>query len=643
MLELDASEIVLRRQSLGLVRRRVISGGFADTIAVTNYTTRVERVALALMLDADFADIFELRGVVRPQRGERLRNKAGKKQVSFGYRGLDGVERWTHIGLSEAMAVVDDGPDAAAGRGPVRLDMELVLDPGQRRELRVEVWSEVNGSPERPTRRTAPRIDADAAHALLRDWQADASTIDTGHPLTQRALLRAGADLRLLLNDGPAPGEHYIAAGVPWFSCLFGRDSIITALQLLMVRPEIARSTLRILARLQATEVDDFRDAQPGKILHELRSGELARTGEIPHTPYYGSVDATPLWLMLLDEYERWTADGELVEELWPHALAALAWIDDYGDVDGDGFVEYERRSRRGLVNQGWKDSADAIRFADGTVAAGAIALVEVQAYVYAARRGVARLARLRGDDQLAARESEQADRLRDAFERMFWMADAKTYALALDGEKRRVDAVSSNAGHALWAGIASPERAESVAAVLTGAAMWSGWGIRTLSAEMTGYNPIGYHLGTIWPHDNAICAAGFARYGLAAAARLVAETILEATDHFDEARLPELYCGFSRQRSPEPVAYPVACSPQAWAAGSLFQMIAAMLGMRPAARERRLDLVQPSLPAWMPSLSIHKMQVGDTDIDLAFLGGSGTTSVEVLRRTRDLDVSVHV
>jgi glycogen debranching enzyme len=461
--------------------------------------------------------------------------------------------------------------------------------------------------------------------------------------LSERALERASADLRLLLNSGPGEGERYVAAGVPWFSCLFGRDSLITSLQLLCVRPQVARSTLSILARLQATEMDDWRDAQPGKILHELREGELAKAGEIPHSPYYGTVDATPLWLMLFDEYERWTGDAELIDRLWPNALAALGWMDQYGDVDGDGLIKYTRHSRRGLLNQGWKDSGDAIRYSDGSLADGPIALVEVQGYAYAARRGMARLARLRGDEVLADAQEDAAERLRQRFEELFWMDEAGTYAMALDGAKQPVTGIASNAGHALWTGIASQERAISVGRVLTSGGMWSGWGIRTLSSETIGYNPIGYHLGTIWPHDNGICAAGFARYGLIGEARLVAGTLLEATVHFREARLPELFCGFERERSPLPVPYPVACSPQAWAAGSLFHLISSTLGMRPNAREKRLELYRPALPASLPTLRMRNLRVGDALVDVEFGAADNSISVEVLRRTGDLDVVVRL
>ena len=658
----DSSEMVLRRHSLGVVRERVMSGGLRERVTVHNFTTAPERARITLRLDADYADIFEVRGFVRDQRGDRLPNEGDGGRVRFGYRGLDGRSWRTSIAITPGMAPLapsaqvtptgeladgEQAPiDSLPVEGAVLLEVDWTLPPGAERTLEMRIWSEVaEQGRHRSARAPAepPQMDDQAPNAMHRAWRSSSASIETSHLFARRAIERALADLRLLLNDGPAEGERYVAAGVPWFSCLFGRDSLITALQTLAIRPQVAQDTLAILARLQSTTTDDWRDAQPGKILHELRAGELARTGEIPHTPYFGTVDATPLWLVLLDEYHRWTGDDQLVEALWPNALACLRWMDEEGDADGDGFIEYERHSRRGLVNQGWKDSADSVRMRDGSLAAAPIALVEVQGYAYAARRGLARLARLRGDVDLAQREEKAAEGLRKRFETAFWMEEAGTYALALDANKKQVDAICSNAGHALWSGIASPERAASVARALTGPGMWSGWGIRTLSADAIGYNPIGYHLGTIWPHDNGIIAAGFARYGLHDEARRVAGALLESTTHFREARLPELFCGFSRDSSPLPVPYPVACSPQAWAAGSVFHLVSSMLGMRPNALEKRLELVRPALPDWLPDLRIHNLRVGGALVDLRFGGEGGSISVEVLRRSGELDVAVRL
>jgi glycogen debranching enzyme len=627
--DVDGTELVLRRHSLGVVRDRSVGEGLSERVTVTNYTTLPQRARLTLTLDADFADIFELRGLVRERRGDRLPNEWRDDGVTFSYRGLDGLVRRSIITLTPVMhRAAVTLPDTEIATSGTTFELDWLIEPGRSETLDVSVHAEA--------------VDDHVAHTPPQAWPAGA-TIETDHVLAERALERAAADLALLVNDGPGAGERYIAAGVPWFSCLFGRDSIITSLQMLAVRPEIAQATLSILGRLQATEVDEFRDAAPGKILHELRSGELANTDEIPHTPYYGTVDATPLWLMLLDEYERWTGDAALVDRLWPNALAALGWLDRYGDLDGDGFIEYQRLSDRGLLNQGWKDSADSVRNRDGTLGEGPIALVEVQAYAYAARRGLARLARLRGENELAQAQDAAADRLRERFEDAYWMEDAGTYAMALDGAKRQITGIASNAGHALWTGIADQERAARTAKVLTRGGMWSGWGIRTLSAETVGYNPIGYHLGTIWPHDNAICAAGFARYGLFHETRKVAGALFEATNHFREARLPELFCGFERATSALPVPYPVACSPQAWAAGSLFHLMTATLGLRPDARGRRLELVRPALPTWLPGLRVRGLRVGEAQVDLEFAAQEGSISVEVLRRSADLDVVVRL
>ena len=371
--------------------------------------------------------------------------------------------------------------------------------------------------------------------------------IRSDHELLDRTLARSVADLHALHNDGPETGEQYLAAGIPWFATLFGRDSIIAALETVAFIPSLAVSTLEVLARLQATTDDPWRDAEPGKILHELRTGEMARAGETPHSPYYGSIDSTPLWLILLGETHAWTGDDGLVDRLWPHALAALAWIETSGDLDGDGFLEYQRRSPLGLRNQGWKDSGDAIRHTDGALAEGPIALAEVQGYAYAARRAMARLARHRGDDQLGARLDVAADELRLRFDAAFWVPAIGFYAMALDGDKRPVATITSNPGQALWSGIVPPERAERVTARMLEPDLFSGWGIRTYAAGQPGYNPVGYHSGSVWPHDNALTAAGFKWAEAADGANTIAGRLIEAAQWFPDLRLPELFCGYDR------------------------------------------------------------------------------------------------
>ena len=394
---------------------------------------------------------------------------------------------------------------------------------------------------------------------------------------------------------------------------------------------------------MQATEEDPSRDAEPGKILHELRTGEMARNRETPHRPYYGTVDATPLWLILFGATFDWTGDRTVVDRLWPNALRALEWIDRYGDRDGDGFVEYERRTPHGLVNQGWKDSSDCIRDRHGRLAQAPVALAEVQGYVYDAKRRMAGLARVRGEEALAVRLDAEAETLRARFEDAFWSEEQQFYAMALDGDKHKMDAIGSNAGHCLWTGIVSKERAGNVVRRLMAADMFSGWGIRTYAAGQGGYNPIGYHTGTVWPHDTSLIAAGFKRYGYNEDANLLCGRIFEASQHFAEFRLPELFCGFDRDLSAVPVPYPVACSPQAWAAGSLFLFLETMLGLRPHAAAGELELDRPELPEWLAKVTVSNLRVGDADVDLLFHRWRGGTSAEVIRKSQDLSVTIRM
>jgi glycogen debranching enzyme len=466
--------------------------------------------------------------------------------------------------------------------------------------------------------------------------------IGSDHEMLDRTLARSLSDLAMLRNDGPAAGESYLAAGIPWFATLFGRDSIIAALETVAFFPSLAVDTLTVLARLQATVDDPWHDAEPGKILHELRGGEMARAGETPHDAYFGSVDATPLWLILLGETHAWTGDDALLERLWPHALAALAWIEGSGDLDGDGFVEYRRRSRLGLLNQGWKDSGDAIRHTDGRPADGPIALVEVQGYVYAARKAMAGLARHRGETALAERLDAAADALRERFDSAFWLEDQGFYAMALDGRKRPVASIGSNAGHALWSGIVPAARASRVAARILEPDMFSGWGVRTYAAGQPGYNPVGYHTGSIWPHDNALIAAGLKAVGAADGANLIAGRLIEAAQSFPDLRLPELFCGFARDEVGAPVAYPVACSPQAWAAAAPFSFIRTMLGLRADASARRLELMRPTLPEWLTKLTITGLPIGDDSVDLLVHRWRGRSSAELLGRRGSIEVVIH-
>jgi glycogen debranching enzyme len=549
--------------------------------------------------------------------------------------------------------------------GSVRVTWTLDVEPGASSGVHWEVATDlapIPGHP-KPAEPTPARLarSVTAGHAAGDDagraiaepavaeeeygrWQDRCAKIRSDGELLDLAIRRSIADLRLLRNDGPMRGEHYIAAGIPWFTTLFGRDSIITSLEALPFMPDIARETLQVLAAWQATEDDPERDMEPGKILHELRVGELARTGELPHRPYFGSIDATPLWLILLDETYRWTGDLEMVRSLWPNALAALNWIDAYGDRDGDGFVEYERRTPAGLLNQGWKDSGDAIRHRDGTLAVAPIALVEVQGYVYDAKRRMAVLADRLGDAGLARRLNEDATTLQRRFDEAFWMPDVGFYAIALDGEKRQVGTITSNPGHCLWSGIVPPEHVDAVVDRLLDPAMDCGWGIRTYASGQPGYNPVGYHTGSVWPHDNALIAAGMKRVGRHDAADRVATRIFEAAQHSPDSRLPELFCGFDRGLADVPVPYPVACSPQAWSAATPLSLLQTMLGMQADAARNSLELDRPHLPSWLGKVTVHELRVGERTVDLLFHRWRGnTTSAEVLRRDGPLELVIRV
>jgi glycogen debranching enzyme len=642
----------LQTQKLGITRQRLVSGeGLQERLHVENHSEHEETFTVELALADDAADIFEVRGYRRKSRGTCLPVAIRDGRLTFRYDGLDGIRRITHVAFSEPpteVQPVTDEDERYWQGGWVLLCWRWTLAPGDRNDLSWTVWPEQHQTPKRARADgivfpDPPRVSADEGAGAYRAWSSGTSTAQTDHELFNLTFSRSVADLRLLINDGPGDGERYVAAGVPWFTTLFGRDAIITALQALAFRPQIAVEALTVLAAYQATERDDDRDAEPGKILHELRTGEMAKTGELPFRPYYGSVDATPLWLVLLGATYEWTGDRALLDRLWPNALAALEWIDRWGDRDGDGFVEYERRAANGLINQGWKDSANSTRDRNGVEAHAPIALVEVQGYVYDAKLRMAALARVRGEDELAQRLERDAETLRVRFEDAFWIPDRRYYAMALDGDKRPADAYASNPGHCLWSGIVAPDRARDVADRLLSAELFSGWGIRTYGASEPGYNPIGYHTGTVWPHDSALIAHGLKRYGFNDEANRIVGSLFEAAQHFADYRLPELFCGFDRETSAVPVPYPVACSPQGWAAGATFLVLQTMLGLRPHAERNELELYRPNLPDWLGRVTLSNVRVGEAAVDLLFHRWRGTTSAEVLRKVGDISITIRI
>lgn len=582
-------------------------------------------VPLSLWFTADFADIFEVRGLERARRGELLPVETEGDRVTLAYRGLDGVVRTTVLEFEPA---------------PPRLDGEhahfpLTLSPGADETLYVRITS---GAARAPRARLSYG-EARRASREAMEPRAQLAGLDTSNEQFNDWLNRSVADLRMMLTE--TPDGLYPYAGVPWFSTPFGRDGIITALETLWLDPTIAAGVLRFLAAHQAHDLDPDSEAEPGKILHEARGGEMAALGEVPFRRYYGTIDATPLFVLLAARYYDRTADRELLDAIWPNVRQALAWIDEYGDCDGDGFVEYACRAERGLVNQGWKDSADSVFREDGELARAPIALCEVQAYVFGAKRGAATLAELYGDAELASRLRREANELRRRFEKAFWLKDQRTYALALDADKQPCRVRTSNAGHCLFTGLVDAQRARAVAATLLSEESFSGWGIRTLATSEPRYNPMSYHDGSVWPHDNALIALGFARYGLKEATLRVLTGLFDATLFLELHRMPELFCGFPRRPGEGPTLYPSACAPQAWAAGAVFPLLEACLGARVSAREERITFANPMLPPFLGSLRIRDLRVGNARVDLELHRHPDDVGIQVVQRDGDVEVVV--
>jgi glycogen debranching enzyme len=600
---------MLPLQSLRIrVDRRMLPDTMLDRITLHSYAREPFELDFELRFDADFRPMLEVRGGVSPVTRDVRRHAEGDT-LSFAATGLDGRERSTTISFPGAVATEDGWL-----RAPVRLDpgAETTLDVRfalAQPEPQSSVELAVGDEPE-------PAVPMPHAGAQAEAWLAARTRVAVDDELVDRILRRSLLDMRLLLskhND-----QRYYSAGVPWYATLFGRDSIIAASQVLAFDHTIAEETLRLHAGLLGTKVDDARDEEPGKVLHEMRGGELAATNRTPFVRYYGTVDATPLFLSLLCDHANWTGSLDLFRELRPQVLEALRWIDEYGDLDGDGLLEYRRRAPGGLENQGWKDSWDAIVDDQGNLLRAPLALVEAQGYVLAAKRRIARLFELDGEPAQAERLRADAGRVAGALEQ-FWLADRGFYAMALDADKRPSRALASNQGHLLWALAIPPERAAAVRAALMSGAAYSGWGTRTLSAQERAFNPVGYHTGTIWPHDNAFFALGLRKYGFDAAFLRVFDDLLDAASSFDNYRLPELFAGFARTDYEDPVPYPVACSPQAWAAGSLPSMLIAGLGLVPNGLERRLCIERPSLPSQVSRLALGGLRVADASVDLVF------------------------
>ena len=619
-------DLVMAKDILHVVRTTYLWRDTAyQRLRIQNHGDRTCEVPLTLAFGSDFADLFEVRGLHRGRRGTANAEVSDDARVTLRYLGLDGHRRRTMVRFEPA-------PDhLSISTATYTFD----LQPKQSRSIYVTVKCD---SSEREASWLPFRRGLRAAFRQHRSASRGRATIATSNSIFNEVVCRSMADLAILTTEtqeGPYP-----YAGIPWYSTTFGRDGIITALQTLWCDARVAKGVLHRLAAYQAKDFDPLADAEPGKILHEMRGGEMAALREVPFKLYYGSVDSTPLFVMLAGLYVEHTGDIETLRQLWPNIEAALAWINGPGDPDHDGFVEYHRAEHHGLVNQGWKDSDDAIFHADGSIAVGPIALCEVQGYVYAAKRLAARCARRLGKLALGDIIDTQATRLAEHFESAFWCQDLGTYALALDGQKRPCRVRTSNAGQVLFSGIALPERAELVIRGLMHPSFFSGWGIRTVARDEPRYNPMSYHNGSVWPHDNALMAAGFARYGFKNSIDRVFKGLFDAASYMELRRLPELYCGFLRGRQRGPTLYPVACSPQAWAAGTPLMLLQSSLGLEFDRERSEILLRQPRLPAFLEEVTLRNLRLGQSTVDLMLRRHDNDVSIQVLRNEGNIRIA---
>ncbi|ACK71087.1 Amylo-alpha-16-glucosidase [Gloeothece citriformis PCC 7424] len=624
----------IQAETIGIQREIVLNGGLFEELTLTNYSTHSVSFELSLSFDADFVDLFEIRGWERSQRGKLLRLKEQdpetdqeSKELILAYQGLDNSLVESRIQFSY------EQPDLSQGKTAI---WQIELNSHQTIKLGYRIQLLMNSHPASKVGIPMTLMQAKSAEAMeLQEWQHQVTQIRTDNKALNLAIEQAEQDI-FLLRQSFGHGK-VLSAGVPWFSTLFGRDSIIAAWQSLIFDPQIAKNTLMVLAEYQGKTYDEWREEEPGKILHEIRLGEMARCHEVPHTPYYGTIDATPLWLILYCQYYAWTGDQETIDKLWPNALAAMKWIDR--NSEKTGYLSYIRHSAGGLTNQGWKDSGDCIVDSHGHLAKPPITLCEVQGYVYAAKMQMSELAKLMQHDDLSQQWLKQAQELKIRFNRDFWLPNLGFCALALDGDGKPVDSITSNPGHCLSLGIFELDKANSVAERLCGPDMFSGWGIRTLSSWSPAYNPMGYHIGSVWPHDNGIIALGLRSLGLIEQALEVAQGILDMTLEQPYQRPPELFCGYERTEENSPVRYPVACSPQAWATGTIFQLLEVMINIVPDVPNNCVRISDPFLPESINNLSLHNLRIGTTLLDLEFQRSGTTTACRVAKKRGNLRV----
>jgi glycogen debranching enzyme len=607
---------------LHIRRKQHLDDELIDQLIFTNYLGHGVELEFEVRYAADFADIFEVRGARREQRGETLPSTVAEASCDLRYRGRDQCTYVTRLRFSPAP--LSCGEQVAKFR--------LRLEPGesQLQEIAVTPVRFAPGQQASLPPQAVPPLDVRVARSRAESaaWERRSTRIRVDNRIVDAALARAHEDVHSLriVHDG----QWIVGAGIPWYAAPFGRDALITSAQMLPFSPDLAIETLRFLGRYQGTKDDVAREEEPGKIMHELRRGEMAATGEIPHSPYYGTVDATELYVVLAGETWRWTGDRELLAEIWPNVKAAMAWIEKHTD-GGKRFLGYRRRTPRGLDNQGWKDSRDGVSFPDGRRALPPIHLVEVQGYCVDAWRHGARLARAMGEPELEERWASRVEPFRQKIDDEMWHDRTRFYCLAIDGQGQQVPTITSNPGHLLWSRAVTPERARRVTEVLLSPEMWTGWGLRTLSRGQPVYNPISYHNGTVWPHDNAIAGLGMARYGLHASTLRIFDALLDASRSFHHQRLAELFCGMARGEREFLVQYPVSCSPQAWAAGALFMLLEGTLGLDADAAAGRLRIWNPRLPQSIRRLELLGMRVGKSRVSLRFARTGVRTHVDVM------------
>jgi glycogen debranching enzyme len=622
-IEMDG-DIQLWRESIEIERKRFIYDEVLyETIKVKNYYPKQVSFDISVEMDADFADMFIVRGFQHGEIGTKEETIVNEQEMIFHYRGADQVNRQTVVKWSRNPKRFEKGT----------VTFNFTLGHEQEDEVTLMICPNVGEL------QTREFVDKDEALSKIeqsyQEWQEQTTKVTSDVERMQRLVERGLKDIRVLLTD--LGHGKFPVAGLPWFGVPFGRDSLIAALQMLPFNPEVAKGTLKTMAAYQGTKEDPWRDEQPGKIMHEIRFGELANTNQVPFTPYYGTIDATPLFLILLTEYVKWTGDIYLFDELQDNVENALRWIHQYGDRDGDLFVEYHQESRKGIANQGWKDSGDSIVHRNGDYAKTPIALCEVQGYVYQAKMGIAEIYKAKGLMEKAEHLQKEAEELKAKYNEAFWMEEAKFYAIALDHEKKQVGTITSNPGHTLYSGIIPNDRVEQVVNVLCSEKMFSGFGIRTMGKGEAGYNPMSYHDGSIWPHDNSLILLGLTKTGQQQAAKKVISGLLEAAKHFEYDRLPELFCGYDASVG-KPIPYPVACSPQAWAAGTPFIFIQSLLGLFPNALAGEI-IINPMLLDGMNELKVENISIGNGKLSLHLKRNKDGIQLNILRNTTGFSI----